>query len=353
MQQHADEQPASPTRKRPHAVRGPGILPTIEEPQAMLPGTPPCPSASSSRLLPGALRSLQGAGFSVEHPHGYDALRDINRVSGEERSTSRTGILRHTTSATGISYAHNTWSKAPSTSVPSGRRINRGRFKVSIQGQDRPLPPDVDLSISGISDAWQWFCAADVDGSGEMEFEEFAALARRVGQKLSPRQLRMAFDDMLAFDRKAVNFGDFSRWWARQQAVIRRDMRRTVRELFEAHDKDKSGILDKREFGQLVLQANKDSALPIVSTMRASPTSSAAQGAVSSAFDLEVAWSEIRKTPFAEGTDVGVDLPSFEHWWKAKVGINDPGIPVLPESMVQHIAVSAHLTKPSLLHLCP
>ena len=350
MQQHADGHPAIPTRKRPHAVRVPGLLPTIDEPPAMLPGTPSRPSASSSRLLPGALRSPPG-GFSVEDPHGYDALEGMNRASGEERSTGRTGILQHTMS--GISYARNTGSEAPTTRAPSGQRINRGRFKVSIQGQDRPLPPDVDLSISGISDAWQWFCAADVDGSGEMEFEEFAALARRVGQKLSSRQLRMAFDDMLAFNRKAVNFRDFARWWARQQAVIRRDMRRTVRELFEAHDKDRSGILDKREFGQLVLRANKDSALPIVSTMRASPTLSAAQGAVSSAFDLEVAWSEIRKTPFAEGTDLGVDLPSFEHWWKAKVGINDPGIPVLPESMVQHIAVSAHLTRASLLHLCP
>jgi hypothetical protein len=81
-------------------------------------------------------------------------------------------------------------------------------------------------------------------------------------------------------------------------------------------------------------------------------------GADASGFDLEEAWSEVRKTPFAEGIELGVDLPSFEHWWKCKVGISDPGIPVLPESMVQHIAVRKFPTEvstmchgQSLLHL--
>ena len=42
------------------------------------------------------------------------------------------------------------------------------------------------------------------------------------------------------------------------------DMRRTVKELFEGADVDRSGILDKEEFALLVNKANKDSHLPMV-----------------------------------------------------------------------------------------
>ena len=54
-------------------------------------------------------------------------------------------------------------------------------------------------------------------------------------------------------------------------------------------------------------------------------------------FDLDLAWSEIRKVPFSEGEEFGVNFTGFESWWKSKAGFTDPDIPVLPEFMVAKI----------------
>ena len=57
----------------------------------------------------------------------------------------------------------------------------------------------------------------------------------------------------------------FAQWYARYQAGQRRDMRRTVKELFEGADVDGTGILDKSEFTALVLKVEQDATLPDIS----------------------------------------------------------------------------------------
>eukprot|EP01047_Picozoa_sp_COSAG01_P037368 COSAG01_NODE_2964_length_6791_cov_2.291542_5_plen_100_part_00 len=44
----------------------------------------------------------------------------------------------------------------------------------------------------------------------------------------------------------------------------RRDMRRQIQELFEEMDTDKSGILDKDEFGKLIIRTTRDKNLPSI-----------------------------------------------------------------------------------------
>lgn len=140
-------------------------------------------------------------------------------------------------------------------------------------------------------------------------------LFKALGLKWSTRRLRRAYDDMAPLNQRGASFHDFAQWWARQQAIARRDMRRTVKELFEGADDDNSGILDKEEFGGLVMRANKDRALPVVGMARLGDAAAASDESRAPDFDLEQAWAEIRKVPYSEGKQLGVNFAGFEAWW--------------------------------------
>ena len=58
-----------------------------------------------------------------------------------------------------------------------------------------------------------------------------------------------------------------------------------VKELFEKHDEDDSGILDKDEFRKMVQKAEKYMKLP---------------------FNMDENWAELKKVPFNDGADEGV-----------------------------------------------
>eukprot|EP01048_Picozoa_sp_COSAG05_P028779 COSAG05_NODE_9116_length_646_cov_1.197441_3_plen_111_part_01 len=111
-------------------------------------------------------------------------------------------------------------------------------------------------------------------------------------------------------------------------------MRRLVKDLFQSADKDNSGVLDKDEFAELVERTNKDSSLPMVTPEADAERSVDPTEPTAHTFNLDAAWENIRKVPFREGKEMGVSFPGFEAWWKDRVGIDDPDIPVLPEFMV-------------------
>ena len=197
----------------------------------------------------------------------------------------------------------------------------------------RPMPDGVDLTTPGIETAWLWFQEMDTDNSGEMDMREVAELTRRLGMNVGKRAVKRAFHDMNVDGKGGVTFVDFVKWWNRQQAIARRDMRRVIKELFEAADSDRSGILEKSEFASLVDKANSNVGLPALFAGGPNDPDSDSKAR----FDLEEAWLEIRKVPFAEGKKLGVNFAGFEAWWKAKSGATEPDIPVLPEFMVLKI----------------
>ena len=159
----------------------------------------------------------------------------------------------------------------------------------------KPLPDGVDVSTPGIATAWLWFQELDGDKSGELDLAEIGQLLNRLGiGKNSKRAQKRAFSDMNHDGKGGVNFIDFAKWWNTQQAIARRDMRRVIKELFEGADTDRSGVLEKAEFAELVEQANKNIGLPAL--FSTDPTDTDAKAG----FDLEEAWESIRKVPFAE-----------------------------------------------------
>jgi CRP-like cAMP-binding protein/Ca2+-binding EF-hand superfamily protein len=219
-----------------------------------------------------------------------------------------------------------------------------------------PVPDGIDLAIPGIASAWLWFQRLDEDESGLLDIGEFYVLVKQLGLDWGKKKLKRAFQDMTAEAPRhqlgQASFSDFAHFWAQHRAMERRDMRRTVKELFDQHDCDKSGILDRQEFGKLMEAANKNPKLPAVVEMaetlhktRDAETADETAGrkivtAVPNTYspiDADAAWEVIKKVAYDDG-EVGINFNSFESWWKEKVGINDPDLPVLPEFMVTRIA---------------
>ena len=199
----------------------------------------------------------------------------------------------------------------------------------------KPMPTGVDMSTPGIETAWLWFQEMDEDDSGEMDMHEVGELTRRLGMSVGRRAQKRAFSEMNSDGHGGVTFQDFAKWWNTQQAIARRDMRRVIKELFESADDDHSGILEQHEFAALVDKANKNLGLPAL--FAGGPELQDPDSADKPRFDLEEAWAQIRKVPFAEGKKLGVNFAGFEAWWKAQSGATDPDIPVLPEYMVMKI----------------
>jgi Ca2+-binding EF-hand superfamily protein len=76
----------------------------------------------------------------------------------------------------------------------------------------------------------------------------------------------------------------------------RREMRRTVKDLFEQGDADNSGVMDKAEFEALVRRMNVEKTLP----------QNSFEG-----LDTDTAWEEMAKVPFQEGNQMGVNFHAF------------------------------------------
>ena len=174
--------------------------------------------------------------------------------------------------------------QAPSASsvvlnVASKFKAQRDKAARRIQSK---LPPGVNIGIPGITTAWYWFQLLDADNSGVLEKDEVKRLGQRLGLQWTRRQLNKSYDEMCLAkpfseisnpqqrtatpatkaSSHGVDFRTFAQWWSRYQAVARRDMRRTVKELFQKADRDGTGILDRQEFEDLLQNVTADKELP-------------------------------------------------------------------------------------------
>ena len=271
------------------------------------------------------------------------------------------------------------------------------------------MPSSVSTSIPGISNVWDHFQRLDRDRTGILELQALRQLMQVLEINLTRRELKQAFKEMqiLVIDnatgpgpidgesghadvvngrfdadasdsdkilvtRDGVSFAGFAQWYSRFQAGKRRDIRRTIVELFSKFDTRKLGIISKEGFLQLVNAVAADKSLPPILTGQdaASETPALIAGSEASVCSdtkhlAENAWATVKKVPFLSemrdkrrvaemmateerglsvGCDrqkcdelLGVNFPSFEAWWKHATGMNDADIPVLPEFMVLKI----------------
>ena len=166
-------------------------------------------------------------------------------------------------------------------------------------------------------EAWECFCDLDVDNSGTLDRKEVSALAKKLAMPLPGRKLDRAFHDMCnsgPTQTSTVSFDAFLKWYTAAKETERREMRRAVRDVFIQVDRDRSGRLNKKEFALLATQAK--------SLLQLSPP-----------FDLESDWNLCTKG----GGLLEVSYPAFENWWKERLGVEIPDIPVLPEFMVETV----------------
>jgi Ca2+-binding EF-hand superfamily protein len=174
-----------------------------------------------------------------------------------------------------------------------------------------PRPP-------GLSDedaaAWAWFCALDQDGSGGLDRDEMWPLVKKVGLNISRRQFERKFGELDPSATGAVSFNAFNVWWRGMRETERREMRRQVKDVFDAVDTDQSGRLSKAEFAKLVSRAKKH--------LRLVPP-----------FDLDKDWRLCKTIRYGDNEEE-LTYPAFERWWKERLGVDDADIPVLPEHMV-------------------
>lgn len=94
-------------------------------------------------------------------------------------------------------------------------------------------------------------------------------------------------------------------------------MRREVKSIFDSLDKNRDGGLSKVEFSVFMKKAKKQMQL------------------MQPPFDLDNDWKLMCSTP--DDPSAQVSFAEFEAWWKARNGIEDPDIPVLPEFMAKKI----------------
>ena len=186
-------------------------------------------------------------------------------------------------------------------------------------------------SYGANEEAYEMFCELDADISGGLQSDELLELTHRMGLDLSRKQIKRIFCD-LATDQNGeheVLFDRFAAWYNNTREHSRRSVVRQVRETFNAFDSDSSGKLNKQQFGRL---ADKLSANNLLKLPRAP-------------FDLDADWKRLEgswKKPLAhkEGEDSSefrLGFSDFERWWKARLGIQDSNIPVIPEYMAQKI----------------
>ena len=213
---------------------------------------------------------------------------------------------------------------------------------------------------------------------------------RKLGLRWKKHDVRKAFDEMAdgkhGAKKPVITFENFALWWSRYQNSRRREVSARLNRLFQQVDTKKRKVLRKEEFVRLINTANEDPSIHLLlqwpDSCGTDPRSSPRAGSETSTdsaqrtrrpsvydskdneqlqLDPEIAWTECRKVPLRDDDDrdqkgihshsfsnitlhgLGVNFVSFEAYWKDKMNIAEPDIPVLPEFMVRQTPASCFL----------
>lgn len=170
----------------------------------------------------------------------------------------------------------------------------------------------------GNQDAFRWFCELDEDDSGGLDFDEFFQLVKKLGLKNGKKQMKKIFGSLDPLEKGFLTFPEFAEWFNAFLEKQRRTVTRAVKEIFNKIDKEGSGFLNKEQFGLLAEKAKLQLDPP---------------------FDLDSDWKRCKtnKALGDKSEELVLKFGGFEAWWKERLGIDEPDIPVLPEYMVQKI----------------
>lgn len=112
-----------------------------------------------------------------------------------------------------------------------GSRSDLRSARADANRFNKPLPSDVDITIPGIANAWEWFQRVDVNGNGSLSLDEVMELSSQLGLKWSKGKMARAYEDMTTDDGlytataaadcpsdefpsngRGASFRQFSRW---------------------------------------------------------------------------------------------------------------------------------------------
>lgn len=170
--------------------------------------------------------------------------------------------------------------------------------------------------------AWAAFARLDLDESGTLDRTELGQMVESLNMKMGAKDLDRHFEKMDPLDTGFISFDAFCVFFNAVKAKERRKLIRKLKERFHKADVRDSGLLRQDEFERVV----NDSRITLEPP-----------------FDREEDWQSCRKTRAGTFPDYTYELnyAAFESWYKERLGIDDPNIPVLPEFMVQKIEEAA------------
>jgi Ca2+-binding EF-hand superfamily protein len=221
--------------------------------------------------------------------------------------------------------------------VKVARGLSTGEFEQNVQREARKVrragaggtadePKKADARPANAHGtnavAWAAFAKLDEDCSGTLDRAELSHLVTSLNMKMSSKALDKHFDKMDAMETGTINFDQFCVFFNAIKAKERRRLIRKLKERFHKADVRNTGLLNQDEFEQLVRNSHITLDPP---------------------FDPVADWDACKKKRTGEFPNFKYELayPAFEAWYKERLGIDDPNIPVLPEFMVRKIEEAA------------
>ena len=120
----------------------------------------------------------------------------------------------------------------------------------------RKLEPPHGATEGVYLEAWNNFCELDEDDSGSLDKDELLALVKKCKIKgVTKQTIGKAMAVMDPFNTGEVGFDAFAGWWNGMKEAERREMRRAVKDAFDAVDVDGDGRLKKAEFAMVAKKA--------------------------------------------------------------------------------------------------